>query len=188
MVQLQKNNPQGLHNTDDCRMFAMSYILTSGHSSLKSRAFFVPVSIRGVTPSYSCNGCTACSSSVGQRVGNSLCYIVTPTNLLSVMSYTEEQGLSGNNSTVQPTSAPRKRVSHKRFTAEVDAKNCAYSFLLVHGLMDDFLRYANITRGLNHHIICMSYLFNKACEQERTSFDFTTPADKYLHTSDKSKL
>ena len=78
------------------------------------------------------------------------------------MSYTEKQGLSGKYSTVQPTPAPRKRVSHKRFTAEVDAKNCAYSFLFVHGLMDEFLRYANITRGLNHHIICFSYMFNAA--------------------------
>lgn len=183
MVQLQKNNPQGLHNTDDCRMFATISNHKGGHSSLNSAGFFCARKYSGSVPP--CRSLMALLPLWWRSMGKaeSHFYFLPTTNFLSVMISTEEQGLSGNNSTVQPTSAPRKRVSHKRFTAEIDAKNCAYSFLFVHGLMDDFLRYANITRGLNHHIICMSYMFNKACEQERTSFDFTTPADKYIQNN-----
>lgn len=166
MIRVQKNIPQGLQNTDNRRMFVLSYILTSGHSSLYSRAFFVPVSICGVTPSYSCNGCTACSSSVGQRVGNSLCFIVTPTNLSSVMSYTEKQGLSGNNSTVLPTSAPRKRGYRYKFLIEKDAKNRAYSFILSRGLLDDFSRFCNLTKGADSHLLAVNYLMD-LCEEKK---------------------
>lgn len=166
MTRVQKNIPQGLQNTDNRRMFAMSYILTSEYSSLQSRAFFVPVSICGVTPLYSYNDCTACWSSVGQGVGNSLYYIVTPTNLLSVMSYTEKQGLSGNNSTVQPTPALRKRGYHHKFLIEKDAKNRTYSFILSRGLLNDFHQFCILTRGADSHILAVSYLMD-LCEEKK---------------------
>lgn len=160
MYRTQKNTPKDLQNTDKRRMFASSYILTSGHSSLSPRAFFVPGKICGVTPSYSCNGCTACWSSVGQRVGNSLCFVVTPTNLLSVMSYTDSKGLSGKHSTVQTTRALRKRVSHEKFTAEKDAKNRAYAFILSRGLLRDFARFSACTSGAESHAFILHLLSN----------------------------
>ena len=165
MYRTQKNTPKDLQNTDKRRMFAMPSILTSGHSSLSPRAFFVPGKICGVTPLYSCNGCTACSSSGRQGVGNSLCFVVTPTNLTSTMPSVEKQGLSGKNSTVQTTRALRKRVSHEKFTAEKDAKNRAYAFILSRGLLRDFASFSACTSGADIHDFILRYLINNAIQK-----------------------
>lgn len=158
MYHLKTNNVNFLHTSENRRMFVTPYILTSGHSSLSLRAFFVPGKICGVTPLYSGNSCTACWSSVRQGVGNSLCFAVTPTNLLSVMPYTDSKGLSGKNSTEQTTRPIRKWVSYKKYAKERDAKNCAYAFLISQDQMEAFRLWCETTQRRDHLYIISEYM------------------------------
>lgn len=81
------------------------------------------------------------------------------------MSYTDSKGLSGKHSTVQTTRALRKRVSHEKFTAEKDAKNRAYAFILSRGLLRDFARFSACTSGADSHDFILRYLINNAMQK-----------------------
>lgn len=159
MVRVQKNNPQDLQTSENRRMFASISTHKGGHSSPIQAGFFYARTDSGFVPP--CRCLMALLPLWWRSTGKAEPHFFSAkTNFLSVMISTEKQGLSGKHSTVQPSPAPRKRVSLHKFITEKDAKNCAYAFILSRGLLDEFRRYRNSTEGLDYYIICMSYLIN----------------------------
>jgi hypothetical protein len=70
--------------------------------------------------------------------------------------------LEKDRSTVNPTStsAPRKRVSYRKFEKEKNAKNEAYFFILSHNLLNEFAEFCNNYHSDDPHKDCMEFLLS----------------------------
>lgn len=58
------------------------------------------------------------------------------------------------------TSAPRKRVSYRKFEIEKNAKNEAYFFILSHNLLNEFAEFCNNYHPDDPHKDCMEFLLS----------------------------
>lgn len=55
----------------------------------------------------------------------------------------------------------KKRVSYKKFEIEKNAKNKAYYFILLRGLMNDFSRFCKNYNSDNPHRDCIQFLLER---------------------------
>lgn len=70
--------------------------------------------------------------------------------------------LEQDRSTVNPTStsAPRKRVSYRKFEIEKNAKNEAYFFILSHNLLNEFAEFCKTYHSNDPHKDCLEFLLS----------------------------
>lgn len=75
---------------------------------------------------------------------------------------TKEMKLEKDRSAVNPTStsAPRKRVSYRKFEIEKNAKNEAYFFILSHNLLNEFAEFCKTYHSNDPHKDCLEFLLS----------------------------
>ena len=70
--------------------------------------------------------------------------------------------LEQDRSIVNPTStsAPRKRVSYRKYEIEKNAKNKAYFFILSHNLLNEFAEFCKTYHSNDPHKDCLEFLLS----------------------------